>query len=136
MGFACSADVVLVVTTPEPPALADAYAIVKTLRREGYGGSVRLLVNMVDNRAEAEEALARVRRVAEKFLEFTIADAGYVLHDTHVELAVRQRVPFVLRYPKCSATVCATAVAARLVNGAVSGDRRGGLLRRVVRMFA
>ncbi len=136
MTFARAADVVLVVTTPEPPALADAYATVKTLKREGYGSSVRLLVNMVESRPEAKNAYNRIREVCEKFINFPIADAGYMLHDTHVELAVRQRTPFVVRYPGSSAAICMAAIAARLVSGGALRQRPQGLLRRVVGMFA
>ncbi|MCB9851303.1 MAG: AAA family ATPase [Phycisphaerales bacterium] len=133
--FARSADVVLVVTTPEPTALTDAYATVKTLFLEGYGGSVRVLVNMVETRTEAREAFERLQQTCEKFLKFPIADAGYVLHDTHVELAVRQRSPVVMRYPRCSASICVTAIAARLVGGRSVARRAPDLLRRVVGMF-
>jgi flagellar biosynthesis protein FlhG len=148
MTFAQAADVVLVVTTPEPTALTDAYATVKTLRRAGYGGSVRLLVNMVHSRGEAKATLGRFQRVCEKFMKFPIADAGFILHDERVELAVRHRVPFVVRYPKSSASICAQAVAARLLRGKVTRRRhadvsghsdvpgRSGLLSRVADMFS
>ena len=136
LDFALAADVVIVVTTPEPTALADAYATVKTLWREGYGRSIRLLVNMVESRAEARAAYERIRLVAQKYMELPIADAGYVLHDTHVELAVRQRTPFVVRYPKCSASACAMAVAARLGNGRLPAPEQNGLLRRLAGLFA
>jgi flagellar biosynthesis protein FlhG len=134
--FAQAAEVVIVVTTPEPPALTDAYATVKTLAREGYGGSVRLLVNMAESRFEANAVFARMHQVAQKFMNFPIADAGYLLHDSHVELAVRQRVPFVLRYPKCSAAACAAAVAARLANGKAVDKPPEGVFRRVVGLFS
>jgi flagellar biosynthesis protein FlhG len=134
--FATMADTVLVVTTPEPTAMTDAYAAIKTLFREGYDGSVRVLVNMVETRSEAREVSQRLLDVSQKFLNLTIADAGYVLHDTHVELAVRQRGAFVVKYPRCSASICATAVAARLVGGRAARGRTQTLLRRVVGMFA
>jgi len=112
------ADHVMLVATPEPPALVDAYAAVKTFLKEGYASCISLLVNMVDSRADAKAAVQRFNKVAAKFLKITVADAGYILHDTHVELAVRRRTPFVLGYPKCSASACVTAVSVRLVRGA------------------
>lgn len=136
MTFARAADVVVVVTTPEPTALTDAYAAVKTLFREGYDGSVRVLVNMVETRAEAREVCRRLTEACEKFLHLAIADAGYVLHDTHVELAVRQRSPFTIAYPRCSASICAAAVAARLVGGRTARRAAPNFLRRVAGMFA
>ncbi|NOX59741.1 MAG: MinD/ParA family protein [Planctomycetes bacterium] len=134
--FACAADVVLVVTTPEPTSLVDAYATIKTLLNEGYDGSVRLLVNMVESRGEARKSFGRVRDACEKFINFDIANAGYVLHDTHVELAVRHREPFVTRYPKCSASLCVSVIAARLAGARSfgSGEQRS-FLQRVASMF-
>ncbi len=133
--FASIADAVLVVTTPEPTAMTDAYATIKTLVRGGYTGSIRLLVNMVESRPEAKEVFQRLRAVCEKFLRYPVADAGYMLHDTHVELAVRQRSPFVVRYPRSSASACVSAVAARLMNGTLSPRKPVGLLGRVAGMF-
>lgn len=136
MAFARMADVALVVTTPEPTAITDAYAAIKTLFRESYDGSVRVLVNMVETRPEARAVFQRLSQACENFLNFPIADAGYVLHDTHVELAVRQRRPFVERYPRSSASLCVSAVAARLVGGRAARPGAVGLLRRAIGMFA
>lgn len=134
--FARAADVILVVTTPEPTALVDAYATIKTLLKAGYEGSVRLLVNMVESRSEARKAFSRVHDACEKFINFDIAEAGYVLHDTHVELAVRQREPFALRYPKCSASLCISVIAERLVGARLSKfSENRGLFQRVAGMF-
>lgn len=134
--FARSADIVLVVTTPEPTALADAYAAVKTLFRAGYDGSVRVVVNMVQNRPEAKAVYGRLSRVCEKFLGYPIADAGYLLHDSCVESAVRRRSPFVVSSPRCPASVCVSAIAARLVTGRVEKEIRSSLFDRVVGLFS
>jgi flagellar biosynthesis protein FlhG len=133
--FGLAADAVLVVTTPEPTAIADAYATVKALWREQYEGVVHLLVNMTESRAEARAVHGRLFGVAQKFLKYPIADGGYLLHDRHVELAVRQRYPFVLRYPRCPASACMGAVAVRLAKVKGRPDVGGGYFRRVVGLF-
>lgn len=136
LAFAMAADVVMVVTTPEPPALTDAYALIKIIIRRGYDGSVRLLVNSADNQAEAQAVYARVAAVAKRFLDFSVADGGYMLHDAHVELAVRQRCPFVLRYPRCPASLCIASAAGRLIGSSNGAGRAGSFFRRVVGLFA
>ena len=133
--FAALADTCLLVTTPEPTAVADAYAFAKVSIGNGHQGLIRLLVNSADSREEAREVFTRIAGVAQRFLNYTIADAGYLLHDSHVELAVRQRCPFVLRYPRCSASACMTAIAKLVVGGRRADCRRGGLFRRVVGLF-
>jgi len=133
MALALAADTVLVVTTPEPTAVADAYATVKVLSNENHEWAVHLVVNMTMSRAEARATYQRIAEVAEKFLKFPIADGGYLLHDKHVELAVRQRCPFVLRYPRCPASACLGSVAVRMAKSKIRPA--GGYLRRVVGLF-
>ena len=138
ISFASAADCVSIVTTPQPTALTDAYAIIKTLHAEGYAGRLSLLVNMVKTRAEAQEAYRRVAGVAKRFLNYIVAESGYVLQDNAVELAVRQRQPFVLRYPNSNASACITAIANDLARSFADrsvADNRGGLLRRVAGLF-
>lgn len=132
IAFACAADVVLVITTPEPTAIADAYAIIKILTRERC--TIHLVVNQAISRAEARATYQRIAEVAEKFLNYPIADGGYLLQDRHVELAVRQRSPFAVRYPHCPASACIGAVASRLARPRVS-SRGEGYFRRVVGLF-
>ncbi len=138
LAFARMADVVTVVSTSEPTSLTDAYAIIKLLVRRKYHGSIRLLLNMVQGRVEARRTFARVAEVAEKFLDFRLADGGYVLQDNHVELAVRGRTPMVLSYPRCPSSLCMTAFAARLLQAGAARvpARDGGLVARFVGLFA
>ncbi len=134
LAFAGQADLVAVVSTPETTSLTDAYAITKTLVREGFHGPIQLLVNMVESRTEASEIYHRVAAVVARFLHFSLADGGYVLQDRHVELAVRERTPVVLRYPRCPSSLCLTAFAARFLRAPVVS--KGPLLARFVELFA
>lgn len=135
LSFALAADRVVVVTTPEPTSLADAYASIKALSRERCTAPISLFVNRVDNRAEATSASDRVRGVAKRFLNYSVADGGYMLQDTAVELAVRARCPFVIRYPSSNAAACVNAFADELANGQ-DCEQRTGFLRRVAGLFA
>ena len=55
LAFTRAADQVLVITTPEPTAITDAYAVIKVLGRDGLDGRVSLLVNQVSSAGEARE---------------------------------------------------------------------------------
>jgi len=133
--FAHAADRAWVVTTPEPTALADAYATVKALQREQCPARVELVVNMANSRAEAQAAYRRVAGVARKFLNFPIADGGFMLQDTAVELAVQARCPFVIRYPGSNASACIAAMASEVARSCVVPPRRGGFFKRVAGLF-
>ncbi|MBI2919486.1 MAG: MinD/ParA family protein [Planctomycetes bacterium] len=129
--FAAAADEALVVTTPEPTALVDAYAMVKMLSREPDPASIRLVVNQAEDRAEAERVSQGLASVAERFLSARVDRAGYVLRDEAVPRSVRAKAPFVVAEPRCAASVCVRNLAARLVVGSAVPVERRGFLDRV-----
>jgi flagellar biosynthesis protein FlhG len=125
--FTRAAQQVLVVTTPEPTAITDAYAVIKVLSRSGFGEMkdcppgvrrrVSLLVNMVRTTGEGRVVYDRISKVARQFLNVAVDDAGYLCDDDQVQLAVRRRVPFVIASPGCPAARCITQLAMRLQPG-------------------
>src|SRR5205814_673428 len=106
LAFARAADHVLVVTTPEPTAITDAYAMVKVITRDDSQRRVSLLVNQARSADEAKEVHDRIAKVAKQFLHVSVLEAGYVLADEQVQLAVRRRVPFVMACPQAPASRC------------------------------
>jgi len=131
LSFARAADHVLVVTTPEPTAITDAYAMVKVISRDGTDRHVSLLVNQVRNAEEAKAVYERIAKVARQFLNVSVLDAGYIVADDEVILSVRKRVPFVLASPKCPASLCVEKLAMRLEKGVVSNIPSGGFFNRM-----
>lgn len=137
VGFALASDVVYVVTTPQPTAITDAYAMIKTLHLAHCDAALSLIVNMARTRAEAATAFTRIAQVAARFLNYSVADGGCLLHDTAVEQAVLARCPFVRQTPTSKAGACVAAMAAELVRDqALTPTRREGLLKRVAGLFA
>lgn len=117
LSFTSTADHVVIVTTPEPTAITDAYAVLKVLVRCGTvdgGGTISVMVNMARNRDEALQVFERIASVARQFLKTDIAFSGYVVSDEAVRLAVRKRVPFVQQYPNSAAAQCVQAWANRM----------------------
>lgn len=135
MRFAQSAQRVMVVTTPEPTSMTDAYATIKVLAREHYRGGVGVLVNKAASRTEAEATWTRIFDVSKKFLNYSIANFGFVLQDMCVVQAVRARSPVVLRFPHCSASSCIAAIADSIAAESARVTRRAGFFRRVAGLF-
>jgi len=135
LSFLLAADEVLVVTTPEPPAIADAYALIKTVYRRHQTARVSLLVNMTRDRAEARRVFERVNAVCKRFLGVAIRDAGYMVSDPKVAAAVRRRMPFVLEEPPGPAAECMTQLAHKLDRHARE-PAGGGFFRRVASWLA
>lgn len=130
LSFALGADQILVVTTPEPTAVTDAYAAIKTVRRLKEDLDVRVLVNMVQGEEEGRQVFGRIESVCRKFLDLSIHYAGHVDVDPRVGQAVRRRKPFVLEHPSCPASVCIGRLAHRM-DRLASEPREEGLLKRM-----
>jgi flagellar biosynthesis protein FlhG len=131
LSFTRAADHVLVVTTPEPTAITDAYAVIKVVSRDPGNRRINLLVNQARSPGEGRIVHDRIARVAKQFLGATVFDAGHVMSDEAVPLAVRRRVPFILSTPQCPAAQCITRLAMRFEQG-VSDDREpGGFFNRM-----
>jgi len=144
LAFTRAADHVLIVTTPEPTAITDAYAVVKVISRadkahpypEQGERRISLLVNQARNANEARVVHERIAKVARQFLGVSLFDAGFIPDDEQVSSAVRKRTPFVLANPKCPAAQALSQLAVRLEQGVAhvnTGD--GGFFLRMSRWF-
>jgi len=135
LSFTRAADHVLVVTTPEPTAITDAYAVVKVLSRDGGDRRISLLVNQVRSANEAKIVHGRIAQVAKQFLGVSVLDAGYVFIDDVVPQAVRRRTPFVLINPAAPASKCVAQLAMRLQQGVGAAAESAGFFNRMGRWF-
>ncbi len=144
IAFGAAADTLLIVATPEPTAITDAYATIKAFVLERHesrhastaaAGSIGVIVNQTENRHEGRQVYERLASVSARFLHVPVTDYGYILRDDHVPAAVRARAPLLVKYPRSSASACLLASAARL--SAELGQPQSGesLLSRVMRMF-
>ncbi len=123
MGFVSAVERVLVVTTPEPTAITDAYAMLKTIRARRPSARTRLVVNQVSSLAEGIEVHARIDRASRRFLGVGIGFAGSIPQDNHVPLAVRRRTPLLIAAPK-SPAARAIGRLARSIDGSLVQERR------------
>lgn len=112
--FLGAAPEVIVVTTPEPTAIADAYATIKVMARENQGVTVFLVVNQAEHQKEAREASRTLVRVASRYLGVSLRELGSIPRDPCVPRSVREKRPFFLAAPSAPASQAVRAVAARL----------------------
>lgn len=114
MSFILAADEVLLVTTPEPTAITDAYAMIKMISKKDRHKIVKVLVNKAESLKEATDILNKLLMVSDKFLSFRLQKTGYILEDDCVPKAVKQQKPFCLSYPKSHASQQITELAMNL----------------------
>ena len=124
--LAAAASETLVVTTPEPTAIADAYALVKVLATRWGHRTFPVLVNMASSAADAAAAFERLASVASRFLGVRLESLGWVPTDDAVPRAVRARTPVLLATPDAPAARAIADIAGRLAVSA-RPDTTGGL---------
>lgn len=127
--FAASSDEVLVVTTPEHTAIADAYATVKALSTLP-DLAWNVVVNQVHDSEQGERIFERLRHTAGAFLQTPLRWAGAVPWDDVVPDAVVRRQPFLIDHPGCPAAQAVRRIAHRFSEGQ-PGSELGGYLRRL-----
>ena len=130
LSFTLAADEVMVVTTPEPTAITDAYAVIKSLVRRNPEIDLRLVVNACRDEDEARAVHDRIAQVSRRFLGTTLRLAGYLPSDPRVAAAVRRRCPFALDPSAGPASACLGRVAHRIDRHAVPHGS-SGLLQRM-----
>ena len=114
MSFLNAAEEILVVTTPEPTAITDAYATIKVVTGENPEAKIRLIVNMAQSAEEAQAVANRLNRIALQFLRVGLDYAGYLPLDPTVRAAVRAQKPFTLLYPNSPASRSVAQIARNL----------------------
>ena len=82
---------IIVVVTPEPTSLTDAYALIKILYRDYSVKRFMLVVNMVRDSNEAIAVARRLNSATNHFLDLPISYLGHILQDRNVSEAVRQQ---------------------------------------------
>lgn len=117
LDFILAADEVLLVTTPEPTALTDAYAVMKAYSMYAAKPNMRLVVNRVYDEAESLEVAEKLRKTAERFLHMEINSLGAIYEDRTMIQAVRQQKPILQAYPGALAAKCIKAIARAILYG-------------------
>jgi flagellar biosynthesis protein FlhG len=128
MTLAAEADDVLVVLTPDPAALTDAYAFVKLVLKRTGGRAPALLVNMASSAPEAKRAAETLTNSARTFLKATPAYLGFVPSDMRVVECLRRQTSLWLAYPRSPALTAINAFTA-VLGGRKSLLRAVGSLR-------
>ncbi|GIO41833.1 MinD/ParA family protein [Paenibacillus apis] len=114
--FITAADECLVVTTPEPTSITDAYALIKVVRGQEEDVSFRLVINRVTDEAEARQVAEKISLVAQQFLKMEIPTLGHMSDDSHVMQAVKRQIPFSAAYPGCVAAKDIQSLAMKFLN--------------------
>jgi flagellar biosynthesis protein FlhG len=134
MSFIVSAHETILVTTPEPTAVADAYAVIKVVSEQVEEPRILLLVNMVKDERHGQAVMDRLIDVARQFIGVRVRPLGLIPYDDHVSQSVQLRQPFLLQYPGCAAARRLRGIAEQLSTRQEPPRAHSGLAAAVVRL--
>ncbi len=127
VGLALASDEVLVITTPEPTAITDAYAMIKSIVIHDPKKSIRLIVNRAPSAIEAKRVSDRLSSIILRFLNTNIETIGFVYEEDLVQKSVRSQRPLVGIYPSSKSSNCIFNIGAQLANRKPTIERSGGI---------
>lgn len=103
LSFITFAHEVILVTTPEPTAITDAYRVLKTISYYDLKPSVKVVVNKVSSQEAGDEAYHKLDSTCLEFLKIKLENSGYIYDDSRVEKAIMAQEPLLLSFPKALA---------------------------------
>jgi len=135
LAFIAAADDVVIVTTPEPTAITDAYGVIKVIATEmaSMDLALKLVVNRVKSVTQAKQVSQRVINIAGQFLNMKVDYLGFVYEDPLVQSSVLRQQPFFFSSPRGKASICMRHLVGRLEN--VEYKEGGGVGRFITRLF-
>lgn len=140
--FLNAADDVIVVTVPDPAAITDAYATIKTI--SAIRDDVSVIMNQVKNENEASAIFSKIKKVADINIggDLNLELIGKINNDVKVSSSVKKRELFSMVHkssqPHRDIVAIANSITSRLErNVLVTSDESGltGLFRRLMNHF-
>ncbi len=134
--FVLAAGEVVVVTTPEPTAITDAYGLIKVVASSDPNTLIWLVVNMVKNDSEGSQVVDRLSTVSKRFLGVDLLPLGYIPYDPIIPRAVKEQQPFIISHPRSMAGQSVDQIARNLLsNGMESLHHSTGFFDRLIEKF-
>ncbi|OUS71581.1 cobyrinic acid a,c-diamide synthase [Paenibacillus sp. MY03] len=133
--FIAAAQETIVVTTPEPTSITDAYALIKMVKSMGIDAQFKLIVNRASDAREGKETAEKISLVASRFLHSELPSLGTIPDDSHVSKAVKRQIPFLIAYPNSGAAIALCRIAEAYMDIPATASGNGGVKGFITKLF-
>ncbi|MBU0996286.1 MAG: AAA family ATPase [Proteobacteria bacterium] len=116
ISFCLASSEILLVITPDPTSITDAYALLKILALNGYKDPVMVTVNQSPNMSKAKTALSKLAITVKKFLSLKLLPVGVIGRDSAVTEAVEAQKPFLSLSPHSQASKSIKKLTENIIN--------------------
>jgi flagellar biosynthesis protein FlhG len=114
MDFNVTAHEIIVVVSPEPTSITDAYALMKVLSLKYAEKCCKVIVNLAVTSQQGREVFRQLNMVTERFLDMTLDYLGSILFDANVTQGVKRQKLVSELYPDTQASRCFTDLARKI----------------------
>ncbi len=145
LNFVRASNETILITTPEPTSITDAYAIIKTVKEESQRDEkpdipqFKIIVNRADSYEEGEDIFNKLSLVSEKFLNIKVQKLGIIPYDNTLVKAVKRQQPVSLLFPSSDCAKSIDTIAQALLNMEVKKNARPGgimtFMKKLVNVF-
>ena len=135
LAFVAAADDAIIVTTPEPTAITDAYGIIKIIATEieNLNIGLKLVVNRVKTVTEGRRVAERLISISGQFLNLKVEYLGCIYDDPIVSTAVIRQKPFIVMEPRSKAAISVQHLVSRIEKTDFADDK--GIGRFIKKFF-
>ncbi|EJP6470917.1 MinD/ParA family protein [Clostridium sporogenes] len=104
LGFISCSEELIILTTPEPTAITDAYSLLKAVSHFNIKQNAKLVINKTIDDQDGKITYNKFKNAVNKFLHIDLEYLGCIQEDRKAIQAVRRQIPFVIVYPNCNAS--------------------------------
>lgn len=137
LAFISASEELIIITTPEPTSLTDAYSLAKAADHFKLKDNAKVIVNKAFSKEEGIETFNKFNRAVTKFLNIKIEYLGYILDDRKLVQSVRAQKPFVNLYPNCDASKNIEDIAMKILGqDSVNTGGAKKLFKKLLNLFS
>lgn len=138
LGFIACCEDLVIVTTPEPTSLTDAYSLLKAVKHFNIKNSAKVIVNRALDDNEANITFSKFNNAVTKFLCMKLEYLGKISEDKKLSYAVRAQQPVIISYPKSEVAQDINNIASKIegMTEKLSGMGIEGLFKRIFSIFS
>lgn len=114
--FWLSSDESIIVTTPEPTSVLDAFSVVKVIASEDAKADIKIVVNRVTKPSQAKVVSDNIISASKNYLNMNVQYLGYVFEDKTIPYSVSQQFPFYQYDNKCQASMSIYNIAKKIAD--------------------
>ena len=140
LAFMACSDEVIILTTPEPTSLTDAYSLVKAADHFKIKNKAKVVVNKAFDLDEGKQTFNKFKMAVDRFLSVEVTYLGCILDDRKLVQSVKDQKPVVIAHPYSDASKSVNIICHNLINEEI-GDTNikstaKGLFKKIFNLFS